>query len=339
MLESPPRPWWRQPLVWLGFGLSALALVALRSLFDPRQVYLSLIRLDLWVLPSAVAAIIAAFLIRAVRWRLLLRPVARLPLGLVRDVLFTGFMVNNVLPARAGELARALALWKVSGTSRRATLATVAVERLLDLTMLFAMLALLGLLFEVPPWTRQLGLVTVVVLCCLAGGVIWMTAHHRSLLRVTAGLLFFLPAAAIQRLVTFMERFVEGTRALRSPSLTAQALACSAAIWSLEVAAYLLVLRGFPIDLPAWAAILAVVVANFGIAAPSAPGYLGVFDAACSSALMALGQSPEVAVAYAVAVHLTLFLTVTSSGLVSLWRLELKLSQLTQGRHGSAPGA
>ena len=327
------KPWYVQPLVWLGFAISGLAVAMFLWLFDATLVYRSLTRLELWVLPPAALAIVCAFLLRAARWQLLLRPVGQVPFGQVRDVLMTGFMVNNVLPARAGELARALVLWKVAGTSRRATLATVATERLFDVALLIGMLSLLGLLFEVPTWTQRLGALTVVLLGGLCALVIWLAAHHRSLFWVTARLLFFLPAPRRQKVLAFLERFVDGTRALRSPGLCVRVLGLSATVWALEVVAYALVMRGLHIDLPLWAAALTVVVANFGIAAPSAPGYVGVFDAACSGSLIALGVGNEAALSCAIAIHLLLYVTVTGSGLLAMWHLELSLSEVVKHDH------
>ena len=326
--SSTIKPWYAQPLVWIGFGISGLAVASFLWLFDAGLVYRSLAGLQAWFMAPAAAAIICAFLLRAFRWRLLLRPVASVPLGQVRDVLMTGFMVNNVLPARAGELARALVLWKVAGTSRRATLATVATERLFDVALLIGILSLLGLLFDVPPWTRQLGLLTVVLLGGICAGVVWLAAHHRSLFWFAGRLLFFLPDQRRHKVLAFMERFVDGTRALRDPGLCVRALGLSALIWAMEVAAYYIILRSLHIDLPLWAAALTMVVANFGIAAPSAPGYVGVFDAACSGALIALGVDNELALSYAIAVHLLLYVTVTGSGLLAMWHLELSLSEV-----------
>ncbi len=324
------KPWYRQPLVWVGFVISGLAVATFLRLFDTSLVYRSLTQLQLWVLLPGAMAIVAAFLVRAYRWRLLLLPVARVPIWQARDVLMTGFMVNNVLPARVGELARALVLWKVAGTSRRATLATVATERMFDVVLLVGMLTLLALLFEVPPWTRQLGKLTVVLLGGLCAGVVWMAAHHRSLFWVAERMLVFLHPRRRQKVLAFMERFVDGTRALRDPGICARVLGLSALVWGLEVAAYYFVMHGLQIDLPLWAAALTVVVANFGIAAPSAPGYVGVFDLACSGALIALGVGNELALSYAIAVHLLLYVVVTGSGLLAMWRLELTLSEVVK---------
>ena len=331
--NSPPPPptparWWKQWLVWAGFGVSALALGTFLYLFDLSHIAASLARLNVWILPPGALGIILAFRLRALRWQLLLRPVRRLPYHQVRDVLLTGFMINNVLPARAGELARSLVLWKVAGTSRRATLSTVAMERVLDVAVLIAMLSALGWLFQVPDWARGLGVVTTLILVCITAGVVWMAYHHSSLFRVAQAALFFLPLAARQALIRFMERFVDGTRALRDPRLTVGALLCSAAIWLTEACVFWLVMRGMGLDLPTWSAAFVLVVANFGIAAPSAPGHVGTFDAACSGALVALGVAGEEALAVALVLHVLLYVVVTSNGLWAMWRLEFGLKDL-----------
>ena len=323
------KSWARKPVVWIGFALSGLAVITLALLFNPRQVYASLLQVQMWVLPLAAAFILTAFLLRALRWKLLLRPVADLPLHQVRDVLMTGFMVNNVLPARMGELARALVLWRVAGTSRRATLAAIGVERLFDVATLISILLVLGLAFTVPPWTRNLGLVTGVLLVGMTVGVIWLAYHHRSLFWLMDKFLFFLPRARREAVVSFMERFVDGTRSLRSPSLTLSVASLSLIIWGLEFLMYWLMLRGFSISLPAWSAALVLVVANFGIAVPSAPGYVGVFDAACSGALIALGLNKDLALSYAIGVHILLYVCVTGTGLILMWRLGIKLADIS----------
>lgn len=327
-------PLWRQPLVWVGFLLSGGALVAFVSLFEAGQVWASLRQLELWVVPVAGAVFLSSYLVRALRWRLLLSPLGQLPYGQVRDVLLTGFMVNNILPARAGELARALVLWKVTGTGRRAALATIGVERLFDGMVLIGMLSLLGGAFaEVPDWATRMGHVTTAVLGALAAVSLWLAFHHRSLLRLVEAGLFFLPRRWRERVTGFLARFVDGMQVLRRPRVLVLVLLLSAVVWSMEVVVYYLMMWGIGIELPPWAAMLALVVTNFGIAVPSAPGHVGVYEAACSGAVMALGVASELALSYAIAVHLLLFVCITGSGLLLMWRLGLRLGELT-GRDG-----
>lgn len=303
------------------------------ALFDLGQVSRSLLRLKLGHLGLAAAVFLGSYMVRSLRWQLLLRPMGRFPFGQVRDVLLTGFMVNNLLPARAGELARALVLWKVAGASRRGALATVGIERLFDGIVLIGLLSLVGALFEVPPWTRKLGHVTTVMLVALAAFAAWLAYHHRSLLAAMKAVLrgLFVPLRARERVARFMERFVDGTGALRRPALLFGVLGLSLVIWAMEVVVYYTMMRGFGIALPVWVATLTLSVTNFGIAVPSAPGHVGVYEAACSGALIAVGVDKELALSYAIGVHLMLFVCITGSGLLTMWRMGLGLEQVTGG--------
>jgi len=318
-------------MVWVGFIISGVAVVTFAMLFDMGQVYRSLSRANGWAMALAGMIFLISYLVRGLRWKILLTPLARLPYGQVRDVLLTGFMVNCLFPARIGELARALVLGKVAGVSRRGALASVGVERVFDGLCLIGILSMLGFLFEVPPWTRRLGHITSVILVLILGVVVWLAFHHRSFFLVFDRALFFLPRRIRQRVTGFFERFVGGTKALRSPWLVVQTVILSMIIWGLEVVVYFTVMRGFDIDLPAWSAALALVITNFSIATPSAPGYVGLFEAGCSGAVIALGLDKELALSYAIGIHLLLFSIVVVSGLTTMFHLGLRFGDLTNG--------
>jgi hypothetical protein len=112
-----------------------------------------------------------------------------------------------------------------------------------------------------------------------------------------------------------------------------QVITLSMLVWTLEVVVYYSILWGFGTGLPLWAGMLALVMANFGIAVPSAPGYVGVFEAACSGAIISLGVPKEVALAYAITVHLLLYVCVTGGGLILMWRLGLGIGDLARPAH------
>jgi uncharacterized protein (TIRG00374 family) len=333
--ETPRPPLYKKPIVWVGFAVSGLAIATLLVLFDVNRVYRSLLMVRWWAFPLAGAVFLSSYLVRTLRWKLILAPLGRLPFGKVRDVLLTGFMLNLLLPARTGELARALVLGKVTGTSRRAALASIGVERFFDIITLVSILAVLGFAFDVPPWARKLGLATTLLVVGLAAGLGWLAFHDRSFFKVLGASLFFLPASTREKTLGFFIRFVDGTRVLRNPRLLLAVSLLSPAIWALELVVYTIMMRGFNIPLPPWAAALALVVANFGIAVPSAFGYIGVFEAGCSGALIGLGLDKELALSYAVGLHILLFSLICASGLILMWRLGLRLSEVTR----EVPGA
>jgi len=330
-----PRPWWRQPLVWFGFALSALAIGTFIYMFDMERVGRSLLRVRWTHVAASVVIFLGAFMVRSLRWKLLLTPLGRYPFGKVRDVLIIGYMANLLLPARLGELARAMALWKVTGASRRGGLTTIGLARLFDGCFLLALLVVLGLLFEVPPWARRVTSVLVVLMSCVLVLAVWLAFHERSLFWLMEHLLFFLGRFK-QRVVDFFRRFAAGTHALRRPPLVGGCLAATVVIWTLEFCVYLTMMRGFDIALPAWSALLAMAITNIGIAAPSAPGFVGVFEAACSGAVIALGLDKELGLSYAIGVHIMMYVTLVVTGQILMYRLGLRLSDLTGSQ---APGA
>ena len=328
--SGPARSTWRQPTVWIGFFISALAIITFAFVFDLQQVLRSLMSVS-W--PHVVLAALvfgAAFMLRSLRWKLLLTPLARLPFSKVRDVLVIGYMVNLLLPARMGEVARALALWRVTGVSRRGGLTTIGLARMLDGCLLMGLLLVMGMMFELPAWASRLTHFFVFFMGSVLFVALWLAFHERSFFFLMDRALFFVPERPRRVVVDFCHRFASGTHALRSPALLAGCLTITPAIWSLEFVVYFTMMRGFGITLPPRAALLAMVVTNIGIAAPSAPGAVGVFEAACSGAVMALGLDRDLALSYAIGVHLMFFVCLVGSGQFFMWRLGLRLSELTR---------
>jgi len=316
-------------MIWIGLGLSALAIVTLACAFDWRAIGAAMLQLRWWAPLASLAFFLGNLVVRGLRWRLLLSPLTRLPQAQVRDALIVGFMVNNLVPARAGELARALIVGRLGGFTGRAGLASVAVERLLDGFSLLASLVVLALLFPAPPWTLRFAATAAVVLAALAAALVWLALHDRSFFAALGRLLFFVPAAPRERAIAWLRRFVDGTRAVRSPRVLLGGALLSLVIWLLEAGSYTSMLRGLPIAAPAWAGTFALIVANLGIAIPSGPSNVGVFEAACAGALLALGVRGELALAYALCLHLLHFSTVILLGLPLMWRLGLRLSDLS----------
>lgn len=333
---SPARPWWRRPLVWAGFVLSGLTVVVFTQFFDLGRVAATLTRADPLLMLAAAAVFMITYGLRGWRWKLLLSPMGDYPYRTVRDVLLVGFMGNWILPARGGELARTLILWRLTGASWRGALATVAVERLFDALTIIGILSALSQLFDVPPLARKIGWLTTAAMAGTLAGALWTAYHPASLFGLMERALFFVPARLRTRVVAFCRTFVQGFAALRRPRLLLPVAGLSVVVWILEVVVYLLVMRAFDIGLPFWAAGVTLVVTNFSIAAPSAPGALGVFEAGCSGTLIALGVNKDLALSYAIGVHLLFFVCIVGFGLLVLWRLGLGLGDLTR-TGGSAP--
>jgi uncharacterized protein (TIRG00374 family) len=274
-------------LVSVGFGYLAVrkvdageAWVAVRS-SDPA-----------WLVP-ALGTLAVAVVMRAIRWAFLFTPQTRPPLGAVVRALLVGYFFNNVLPARAGEAARVVALHRSSGNSRAEVAATVVLERVFDLV------ALVSLLFVASPWLPDVTwaraaavLAGAVGLACLALAVsvaVWRDRPFRLLLRP----LVLLPFFPEERLARAALNLLGGLAAVRRPSLTGLALGWTTGSWLALGLSSWFVLRAFHLGLSPLAGLLTVIAINLALVLPSSPAAVGVFEAATLVALAAYAPHPR----------------------------------------------
>lgn len=256
-----------------------------------------------WLAP-AFAVLVLAVLVRAIRWRFLFTPATRPPLPAVARALLIGYFFNNVLPARAGEAARVVALNRSSGNSRAELAATVVVERVYDVV------ALVGLLFLTSPWLPNVswaraaavfgGALAVACLGVVAGVAVWGERPFRLLLRPLA----LLPFIGEERLGRAALNLIGGLAAIRRLKL-----ALIAAIWTtlswlgLGLSSWF-VLLSFHLHLSPLAGLLTVVAINLALILPSSPAAVGVFEAATLVALSAYGVPTSKALPAALVLHL-----------------------------------
>ena len=295
-------------------------------------------RADPVLLLGAVALATATFPLRTIRWRLILRDVDghRFDWPALWHATAIGFMANNLLPARAGEVARAYVAKRQLPVRFTTALGSVGVERVFDGLVLLGLMAVAIAAPSFPAHTTMGGR-SVAGLATGAGAlfggllVLALVVVHRPapwlalLARVTHRLF---PARAADRLTHWAEGLVAGLAVLKSPARFAGVVAWSLAVWLLNAAAFALCFRAFGLDLPLEAALLLQGMIGFGVALPSTPGFVGVFEAATRVTLAVYGVDASLALSYALTYHLTTFVPITVLGLWSLSRLHLRLAEL-----------
>jgi uncharacterized protein (TIRG00374 family) len=232
-----------------------------------------------------------ANLVRAVRWQQLYDPDTRPPLGPVSAAMLIGLAVNNLLPLRAGEAARILALGRSTGVSRVETLATVGLERVLDVFCLIVLLfAALPLLPEVE-WLRPAAVLALVLALVL---VVLAVAGERP---------FHALARRSERLEHAFHSLARGLVGLRRPRIAAAGFLLTCLSWVLVALSFWLVTLAFDLDLPVVAGLLALAAVGLSMILPAAPAALGVFEAAIVIALSAYDVPRSEALSYAFLLH------------------------------------
>jgi uncharacterized membrane protein YbhN (UPF0104 family) len=287
-----------------------------------------------WLVPMA-AIVLLDIAVRGARWRVLLsraRPGASLVELMRLEAI--GLAVNNVLFMRLGELARAALAARRLGITTFAALASVAVERALDVAALLTIFLVASGLAPgfAPGYMRAsasaLLAAALAALALLALAEAWVAKGGwiERLLR---------PWPKVHALV---EQLALGASVLRSPWAAAQAAAWSLGLWTVDAGVYWAGARaigiGDAMDYPR--AVLALSWAGASSAIPAAPGAIGTYEAVVADILGRFGATSEQAFAYALVCHMTMYLIVTVLGLLLLTRVGLSLAEL-RGEIGKSP--
>lgn len=317
---------------WLGILISLAFLYgALRGL-GLQDLGQAITQADYWWLLPGVAVYFVGVWIRAWRWHYLLRPVKRISTLKLFPIVTIGYMGNNIYPARAGEALRAVILKSHQGVPISASAATIIVERVFDGVVMLAFVFLN--LPELARLTADSGFVGSIQTVALWGTVAFMGALAVFLLAAMfPARIETLTGFVVQRIVParyqkpilgMVERFLEGLEALRSPSDVLMVFFTSAVIWLLETGKYWFVMHAFPFEVSFFALMLMNGIVNLATTIPSAPGYVGTFDAPGIAILEAYGVEKAIAAAYTLVLHAALWVPITALGAYYFLREGLK---------------
>jgi glycosyltransferase 2 family protein len=330
----------------LGIALSVFLLwITLRGV-DLHEVWtiLATSNLLLWVLCTVTAT--AIFPLRARRWQAILAPsVGRLPVTPLWHATAIGMMVNNVFPARAGELARAYAITKSRPEVRfTAAFASLAVDRLFDGVVVLGMMVLATLDPRFPADAT------------IFGATAWSIAATAALFLTAVLVVLYALALAPRRFIGMAERivgvvapklalkvrgllegFVSGLGVLSSPRLAAEVMWWTVLHWLTNAAAFYLGFLALGIEAPVSAAFFTQGLIAIGVAVPSSPGFFGVFEAAGTAGLGLYGVPAASAVSWAIGFHILSFIPITIIGAWYFTRLGIHMKDVGGAAGERAP--
>ena len=307
---------------WVGLVLSAGFLyLALRGL-GIGDVWEPLKTARYWYLLPGVGVYFIGVWVRSWRWHYLLRPVKSVSTPKIFPIVAIGYMGNNIYPARAGEILRAYVLKRKEDISISASLATIVVERVFDGVVM------LGFVFlnlpELATLTGTSGFIGNIQTLAL-----WGAAAFLGALAVFLAAAMF-PAPAEKVIIKLIKvllpekfqvktneivlRFLNGLESLRSPREAIMVLLTSIVIWLLETGKYWFVMQAFDFQVSFFALMLMNGIVNLATTIPSAPGYVGTFDAPGIAVLTAYGVDQGVAAGYTLILHAALWLPITLLG-------------------------
>ena len=255
-------------------------------------------------LGAGLALYALATLLRGERWRALLGDAgARCPRDDAYALTTIGYMGNNALPARAGDLMKAFLTARRTGAPGAETVGVLVAERMLDAAALGLVFAVLVTTLRLPLGVPGWALAVVAAGLAVAGGAAWLVGRR---------------TAAGRRATAVVARVLAPSRRLWSRR-GAALLVLSMALWLVEGGVYAVVGGVAGVHLSLLDGLYVMALANIAALVPAAPGYIGTFDAAVLLGVsLVTSASHPLALAYVVLVRFVLFVPITLAGLVAL---------------------
>lgn len=293
----------------LGIAISAGVILWMVYAIEWSEVSTQLANSHYWLFIPISFVLVLHFVLRALRWRCLLpgsQPIR------TRD-LFDGIMVGNfanyILPLRAGEFIRPLILIQHSSHSFSTGLVSVVIERFFDLSaVLLSFAAMAYFIPDVPTIVQQGATVLSLVAVGLLGFMLVGTLMPKTAEKLIDYGIDFLPDKFRVPMKKFCHDFIEGAAVLGEKGRILKVLAYTGLVWASNY--FIIYLYLFVYAAPAhpaaqsiWLALAIGVVVALAVAAPSAPGFIGVYQGGCIAAFALFGISKEAGAAFAILTH------------------------------------
>lgn len=318
---------------WIGIVVSAIFIALFVRSSDFGEVKAAFRDANYALAALALPVYFVGLWVRTVRWQYLLRSVKRIPAIRLYPVVIIGLMANNLIPARAGELARAYVLGERERISKTTSLGTIAVDRLFDgvtlVPLLLIVAAFAGGDASFPAGFGRnlnfagLGIVMGILFGLAMGALFFLTFAqsgrdwlHRLVHR-------FAPSKLKPKVEGLLHSFFEGLQALRSPVDLGVAWLMSLVSWTLEATMYYMIALAFGIHEGFHVFLLLTAAANLAIAIVASQGGIGPFELVVSTTVVAFGAAPEVASAYAIGLHALLIFPIVALGLYLMWSMQI----------------
>lgn len=328
--EKRRRLLWRAQ-IWIGLGLGILALYLVARSIDFQSLRRALVGIRLPFVALTLATSLLTPVLKAVRWRWLFYPQRpSLGTGRLASLIVVGQAVNFLIPGRWGELVRTYMTGEEAGISKWFALGTIASEKLLDLVMLAVLVVALIPFIALPEGLAARVDAVVLTALGVAAGAAALLGGRAFWLKLADRLLRPLPRPAADRWHARIAAGLDGLMALGSRRAAAAVWGWTLAFWTLAGVTNLLLFLAFDLPPSVPMALLVLAVLQGGVAIPSTPGKIGVFQLLCMLALTAFGVPDAVGLAYGLVLHVLVVGGVTMWAALALWRRSWDLRGLTE---------
>ncbi len=296
--------------------------------------WIALKQINYWILAGGAAILVFSNVIRAARWRILLLPQKTLKRIYLFEATMMGYMGNNILPFKLGEVLRAVVVSKRHGMKVSGVGASIVVERGLDMFSFLILAGLYGLLvptFETAKLLSALGLGAIVIVISFG---FWVNKNHDRFLRRVERWSQKMSDDGHPKRAEHLISLFKGLETIWRMPQPLHVIAQTMLLWFLYLLVTILGLAAFNFDLTMaqlWdVSFVLLIFTTLSLSIPAAPGYVGTYHGAVLAALMLFDIDNDAARAFAIVLHLLNYLIYTPSGAWYLMKAGLSLDLATE---------
>jgi uncharacterized protein (TIRG00374 family) len=303
-------------------GMSVREVVDTMRTADPRWIGL------------ALSIYLVGFLVRTVRWRVILSPIKPVSPKELFPIMMIGYFANNVLPFRIGELVRAHLTGRRLQISRTASFGTIILERLFDTVSFLSTFVFSALFFKFPPRVTQGAWALSGACILLILGLITLV-YKRSWIDWGLDRLSFAGRwqARLRKVADDLSHGIAGMFSARHGVLV---LFLSLVVWIIEGTFLYLIGQSYGVPLSYPQSFFLLFFLGLAVTLPQAPGYVGTLELFGVAALSALGIPKEKGLPLILTIHGFQFLMIMVLGLWALWREGLSVGKLLEQKQLSS---
>ena len=280
-----------------------------------------------WLVPAVVVQLISHW-VRSIRWTYLLARVKQVPTWTLFYATMIGYFGNTVLPAHLGEFFRGNVVGKKEGIPTSSVLATIIIERIIDMFSVLLIMVGVLLVYPFPDMVKTGGYVMLTGTVGLALFLVLLKVQNERTMGFVNFFLRLLPQGLSQRIEGLIEAFVDGINGLSRKRDYIYILVHSILIWALYWLALYLTMEAFNLSeiykLNAISSAVVLVVTAISVVIPSSPGYVGAYHYACQLALAWFGVPRAVGLSFAFVAHGISVVPTALIGFVFAWQEGLK---------------
>ncbi len=316
----------------VGLLISGLFLYLAFGKIDFVHLKKAFLEANYWLLIPATIVQLFSHWLRSMRWRYFLKPIKSVPVNSLFSATMIGYMMNSVLPAHLGELFRAAIIGKRENIPGSSVLASIVIERIIDILSLLVVLILALLVYPFPDWVTQSGY----ILFLLAVGLFFFLFLLKQQNKFTVKLLdFFLrliPKKIAKRIEEMLKSFIEGINGFEKKTDYIVIFIHSILIWACYWLVLHIICYAFNLfelfNINAVSSLVLLVITTVSILIPSSPGYVGTYHYLCQLSLSLFGVPRAIGLSFAFVAHANALLPTALIGVIFAWKEGIRRLQI-----------